>query len=141
MALGIGLIVTEFFVPTVGALGVGGIIAFVFGSILLFNTGVPGYQINLGVIAGIAASAAALLALILWLVMRARGAPRVTGDEYMQGASGELLAAVSAGGESWAQVHGERWRVSSDVALPEGAHVRVVRRQGLLLCVVPEQTA
>src|SRR5262252_5693691 len=45
MALGIGMLVTEFFVPTVGALGVGGIIAFVFGSVLLFNTGVPGYAI------------------------------------------------------------------------------------------------
>jgi membrane-bound serine protease (ClpP class) len=141
MALGIGLLVTEFFVPTVGALGVGGIIAFVFGSILLFNTGVPGYEINLGVIAGIAASAAGLLALILWLVMRSRRARRVSGDEYMLDASGELLAAVSAGGETWARVRGERWRVNSTVALPEGARVRVVRREGLLLWVVPEQAA
>ncbi|HET7065167.1 MAG TPA: nodulation protein NfeD [Rudaea sp.] len=138
MALGIGLLVTEFFVPTVGALGVGGIIAFVFGSILLFNTGVPGYAINLGVIAGIATCAALLLALMLWLVMRSRSAPRVSGEEYMLGASGELLAAVSAGGETWARVHGERWRVNSAVSLPEGARVRVVRRQGLLLWVVPE---
>jgi membrane-bound serine protease (ClpP class) len=101
MALGIGMLVTEFFVPTVGALGVGGIIAFVFGSILLFNTGVPGYAINLGVIAGIATCAALLLALTLWLVMRSRNAPRVSGEEYMLEASGELLAAVTAGGETW----------------------------------------
>lgn len=141
MALGIGLIVAEFFVPTVGALGVGGIIAFVFGSILLFNTGVPGYEINLGVIAGIAASAAGLLALILWLLMRSRHARRVSGDEYMLHASGELLAAVNAGGETWARVHGERWRVSCAVSLPEGARVRVVRREGLLLWVVPEPAA
>jgi membrane-bound serine protease (ClpP class) len=138
MALGIGMLVTEFFVPTVGALGVGGIVAFVFGSVLLVNTGVPGYEINLGVIAGIAASAAVLLALILWLVMRSRGAPRVSGDEYMIQARGELLTAVSADGETWARVHGERWRVSSAVALPEGARVRVLRRDGLLLRVVPE---
>jgi len=138
MALGIGLLVTEFFVPTVGALGVGGVIAFVFGSILLFNTGVPGYAINLGVIAGIATCAALLLALMLWLVMRSRNAPRVSGEEYMLGASGELLAAVAAGGETWARVHGESWRVNSAVSLPEGARVRVVRRQGLLLWVVPE---
>jgi membrane-bound serine protease (ClpP class) len=138
MALGIGLLVTEFFVPTVGALGVGGIIAFVFGSILLFNTGVPGYEINLGVIAGIAACAAALLALMLWLVMRSRRAPRISGDDYMLAAGGELLAAVPAGGETWARVHGERWRVNCAVALPAGARVRVARRDGLLLWVVPE---
>jgi len=138
MALGIGMLVAEFFVPTVGALGVGGIIAFVFGSILLFNTGVPGYQINLGVIAGIATCAAALLALMLWLVMRSRRAPQVSGDDYMLEARGELLEAVTAGGETWARVRGERWRVNSAAPLPAGARVRVVRREGLLLCVVPE---
>jgi membrane-bound serine protease (ClpP class) len=139
MALGIGLIITEFFVPTVGALGVGGIIAFVFGSILLFNSEVPGYQVNRGVIAGIATGAAVLLALLLWLAKRSRDAPRVSGDEFMLDANGELLAAVSAGGESWARVHGERWRVSSEVALSEGARVRVVKRDGLVLRVVPEK--
>jgi membrane-bound serine protease (ClpP class) len=138
MALGIGMLVAEFFVPTVGALGVGGVIAFVFGSILLFNTGVPGYEINLGVIAGIATCAAALLALMLWLVMRSRRAPQVSGDDYMLEASGELLAAVTGGGETWARVRGERWRVNSGVSLPAGARVRVVRREGLLLWVVPE---
>jgi len=140
MALGIGLLVAEAFVPTVGALGVGGVIAFVFGSVLLFNTGVPGYEINLGVIAGIATCAAALLASMLWLVMRSRRAPRVSGDEYMLAAHGELLAAATAGGETWALVHGERWRVNCAVALPAGTRVRVVRREGLLLWVVPEQT-
>ncbi|TLY51905.1 MAG: nodulation protein NfeD, partial [Gammaproteobacteria bacterium] len=138
MALGIGLLVTEAFVPTVGVLGVGGVIAFVFGSILLFNTGVPGYEINLGLIAGIASCAAALLLMILWLAMRARRAPRFSGDEQMLETDAELLEAVNAGGETWARVHGERWRVRCDAALPAGARVRVVRRRGLLLWVVPE---
>lgn len=138
MAVGIGMLVAEAFVPIVGALGIGGIIAFVFGSILLLNTGVPGYEINLGVIAGIAACAAASLALMLWLVLRSRRAPRVSGDEHMLDANGELLEAVNAGGETWARVHGERWRVHCAVALPAGARVRVVRSHGLLLWVAPE---
>lgn len=139
MALGIGLLVAEAITPTVGAFGVGGVIAFVVGSILLFDTGVPGYEVNLGVITGIAVCAAALLALILWLVMRSRRAPRFSGDAQMLDADGELLDAVSAGGEAWARVHGERWRVRSEVSLPAGASVRVVRRQGLLLWVAPER--
>jgi membrane-bound serine protease (ClpP class) len=138
MALGIGLLIAEMLTPTVGALGVGGGIAFVFGSVLLFNTGVPGYKINLGVIAGIAACAMALLAVLLRLAMRSRRAPGVSGDEHLLGARGELLAAVSAGGETWALVHGERWRVNSATALPAGARIRAVRRQGLLLWVEPE---
>ena len=139
MALGIGLLVAEAITPTVGAFGVGGVIAFVVGSILLFDTGVPGYEVNLGVITGIAVCAIALLALILWLVMRSRRAPRFSGDAQMLDADGELLGAVSAGGETWARVQGERWRVRSEVSLPAGASVRVVRRQGLLLWVAPER--
>ena len=37
MALGIGLIIIEFFMPTYGSLGVGGLAAFVIGSIILFG--------------------------------------------------------------------------------------------------------
>jgi membrane-bound serine protease (ClpP class) len=49
----------------------------------------------------------------------------------------ELLEPVNAGGEAWVMVRGERWRVHCDAALPAGAQVRIVRRQGLLLWVVP----
>ena len=49
----------------------------------------------------------------------------------------ELLEPVSAGGEAWVLVRGERWRVRCDSALPAGAKVRVIRREGLLLRVVP----
>lgn len=137
MALGVGLLVAEAVNPSVGALGAGGLVSFVVGSVMLMNTGVPGYGVNLGVIAGIAVCAAALLALIVWLVFRSRRARQVTGDTAMQMDIGELLAPVSAGGEAWVMVRGERWRVRCAVALPAGAQVRVMRRQGLLLWVEP----
>src|SRR5690606_6982996 len=49
IVLGVGMLVGEAFSPSFGLLGLGGIAAFVFGSILLMDTGVPGYQVNLGV--------------------------------------------------------------------------------------------
>jgi membrane-bound serine protease (ClpP class) len=137
MALGIGLLVAEAINPTIGVFGVGGVVAFVVGSVMLMNTGVPGYAVNLGVIAAIALSAAALLGLIVWLVFRSRRSQVVTGDEGMLTDVGELLEPVSAGGEAWVLVRGERWRVHCPSALPAGAKVRVVRREGLLLQVVP----
>jgi membrane-bound serine protease (ClpP class) len=140
MALGIGLLLTEAFVPMAGVLGIGGVIAFVLGSIMLFHTGVPGYAVNLGVIAGIACSAIVLLALLLRLVMRARRARMFNGDEQMLRATGELLQAVVAGGDSWARIGGESWHVHCEAALPAGARVRVVSRQGLLLQVMPVPT-
>ncbi|MBX3698210.1 MAG: nodulation protein NfeD [Dokdonella sp.] len=138
MGLGIGLLIAEVVAPGVGALGIGGVVSFVFGSILLFDTDVPGFAVNLGVIAGIAFCAIALLALLTWLVLRARRAPRIGGDALMLGVGGELLGAVAAGGEGWARVLGERWRVHCDQPMPAGARIRVVRREGLQLWVIPE---
>lgn len=138
MALGIGLLVAEAVNPTLGVLGIGGVISFVLGSVMLMNTGVPGYAVNLGVIAGIAVCFAGMLMLILWLVLRARRARQATGDEALQSETARLLEPLAAGGEAWAIVHGERWRVRSETALPAGAQARIVRRQGLLLWVAPD---
>ncbi len=137
LALGIGLLVAEAVTPTVGALGIGGVIAFVLGSVLLMHTGVPGYRVNVGVIAGIAVGAVALLSSILWLVFRAHRARQFSGETAMLQEFGELLGPLDVGTEGWARVHGECWRVRSEAALPQGARVRIVRRKGLLLWVAP----
>ncbi|HET6551957.1 MAG TPA: nodulation protein NfeD [Dyella sp.] len=136
MALGVGLIAAEAMSPSVGAIGIGGVIAFVIGSIMLFNRDVPGYAVNLGVIGGIAFTAVVLLVWLLRLVKRSRQTRRFHGDDQMLLAHGELIDAVAADGEGWARIGGEQWRVHSDVALPAGAHIRVVGRDGLLLRVM-----
>ncbi|RDI99872.1 nodulation protein NfeD [Dyella solisilvae] len=135
MALGIGLVLAEALAPSVGAIGIGGVIAFVIGSVMLFNTGVPGYAVNVGVIGGIGLSGAAVLAMLLRLVTRSRRARPFNGDAQLLLATGELMQAVSAGGEGWARIAGEQWRVHSEAALPAGARVRVTGRDGLLLRV------
>ena len=137
MALGVALLVAEAVNPSVGALGAGGLVSFVIGSVMLMKTGVPGYGVNLGVIGGLATGAAALLAVIVWLVFRSRRAHQVNGDDAMLAEFGELLEPVGPGGEAWAILRGERWRVRCDRGLPAGARVRVVQRQGLLLWVEP----
>jgi membrane-bound serine protease (ClpP class) len=139
MALGIALLVAEAFVPTAGVLGVGGVIAFVLGSIMLFRTDVPGYHVNLGVITGIACCAIIMLALLLRLVLRARRARAFNGEEQMLQNTGETLEAIAAGGQGWARIGGERWRVQSEAALPVGTSVRVLSRHGLLLRVTATQ--
>ncbi len=140
MALGIGLLAAEMFAPTAGALGIGGVIAFVVGSVMLMNTGVPGYGVNLGIIAGIAVSAAGCMVLLVWLLFRARRSRQSIGDTALLNEEAELLEPLAAGGEAWARVHGERWRVRSESALPVGAYARIVRRQGLLIWVAPLDT-
>ena len=138
MALGVGLLIAEAFTPAYGTLGIGGTVAFVFGSIMLLNTDVPGYSINLGVIGGIAAGAFGLLALVIWLVMRSRRAHVISGSQQILDARGEMLDAITAGGLAQARFLGERWQVRSELQLPAGTRIRVLRRDGLTLWVAPE---
>lgn len=133
--LGVALLVAEVHATSFGVLGFGGILAFVLGSVLLLDTDAPGFGINLGLIAGIALSAALLLLLTLLLVLRARRAPVVTGGGALLGQTAEVLEDFS--GEGWARVMGERWRVRCAVPLPAGAQARVTRMEGLLLTVEP----
>jgi membrane-bound serine protease (ClpP class) len=139
MALGIGLLAAEAVLPTVGALGIGGVIAFVVGSVMLMKTGVPGYGVNLGIIAAISVCALGSLALIVRALLRARRSRQFVGDEALLNERVELLEPIAAGSEGWASVRGERWRVHSESALPAGARVRITQRQGLVLWVAPTE--
>jgi membrane-bound serine protease (ClpP class) len=133
--LGVVLMIAEAFAPSFGVLGVGGLVAFVFGSIMLMDIDVPGYGVNQGIIAGIATAAAGMMAATIWLVWRSRRAPVVTGDLAMIGRSVEVLE--FADGEGWAMMGGERWRVRSAHPLAAGQRARVARMNGLVLEVEP----
>jgi membrane-bound serine protease (ClpP class) len=139
MALGIGLLAAEAVLPTVGALGIGGVIAFVVGSVMLMKSGVPGYGINVGIIAAITVCAVGSLALIVRAVFRARRSRQFIGDEALLNERVEVLEPIAAGSEGWASVRGERWRVRSECALPAGARVHITQRQGLVLWVAPTE--
>jgi membrane-bound serine protease (ClpP class) len=139
IVLGVAMLVGEAFAPSFGLLGIGGIVAFVFGSVLLMDTGVPGYQVNLGVIAGIAISAVGMLAALLWLLQRARRARITTGAEALLGATVHALEPIES--EGWVEFQGERWRVRSTAPLRTGESARVLSRDGLILQVEPDDSA
>lgn len=138
MALGLGMIIAEVLMPTIGVIGLGGVVAFVIGSVMLFGSHAAGYGVDLGVIAGLAIFAAGVLFLVLGLLVRSRRRrPTIGAGDELLGADGVLMEPVVAGGRAWASVHGERWRVECPAALPADARVRVVGRTGLLLSVEP----
>jgi membrane-bound serine protease (ClpP class) len=135
--LGIAFMVAEAFLPAFGALGVGGIIAFALGSVLLIeDTALPEFEIPWTLIAGVTAASAAFLIFVVGAVMRGRSRPVVSGREQMLGARGEALADFEH--EGWAWVLGERWRVRSRVPIRHGERVRVTAMEGLTLTVEPE---
>ena len=120
--------------PAYGSLGIGGVIAFVIGSVILID--VPGYGVPYALIGGFAVASALFLAAVLTVLMRSRRRPVVSGAEELIGASGEVIEA--SGDESWARVHSETWKVRSRAPLKPGERVRVTAIDGLVLDVTPE---
>jgi membrane-bound serine protease (ClpP class) len=136
MLLGIAFMVAEAFFPAYGSLGVGGVVAFVVGSVILIDTDLPGFEIPYALIAGLAAASAGFLIFVVGMLLRARRRPVVSGREELVGAAGEALEDLQ--GEGWARVHGERWRVRCVTPLRAGDRLRVTAIHGLVLDAVPD---
>jgi len=135
--LGIAFMVAEAFLPAFGSLGVGGLIAFVIGSIILMEEAtIPGFDIPYALIAGVTAASAAFLFFVVGMAVRNRKRPVVTGREYLIGAPAEALEDFSA--EGWARVQGETWRVRSAAPVRRGQRLRVRSIDGLILTVEVE---
>jgi membrane-bound serine protease (ClpP class) len=139
--LGIAFFAAEAFVPSYGALGLGGIAAFAFGALLLIDSDAPGFGIPRSLIGGLTLVSAAFVVAVVGMAAKARRRPVVSGAPQMIGAAGEVLEC--GGSQGWASVDGERWQVRSGVALYPGQRVRVIRVDGLTLEVSPvtESTA
>lgn len=133
LLLGLAFMIAEAFVPSFGALGLGGVAAFVTGSLLLWDETGPGYQIPLALILGFALASAAVLISLATLLVRQRARPVVSGAEELIGATG----AVMAGDASRAWIHGASWLIRADRPLCPGQGVRVTGRAGLTLFVQP----
>jgi membrane-bound serine protease (ClpP class) len=137
IVLGLGLMIAEAFAPSFGILGIGGISAFVFGSIVLIDSEAPGFGINKGLIGGFAFSSAAFFIFVLGMVIKARRQPVVSGREEMLGEIGEALEGFDETG--WVRVHGETWRARTVHPLHKYDKVRITAIDGLMLSVIPCQ--
>ena len=136
IGLGIGFMVAEAFLPSFGALGIGGVIALVIGTVILLDTDTPGYGIPLSLVIAIAVLSLAFVAGVSALALRARRRAVVSGTETLIGASGVVVDA--SGTETWARIHGELWQVRGASRLASAQRVKVTGMDGLTLDVVPD---
>ncbi len=134
--LGIAFMIGEAFLPSFGVLGLGGVVAFVAGALMLIDTDLPDYGVPLGLIATVAIVSAVLIGATASIALKTRRRAVAGGPDDILGSLGEVLE-DSGGGEGWANVRGETWRVASGAALRRGQAVRVVGQRGALLDVVP----
>lgn len=133
--LGLSLMVAEAFVPSFGALGIGGVIAFVIGSLILIDTDHPDYGLSLPLISVVALSSAFLLLFTIGLAIKSHRKPVVSGREEMLSSDGLVVEDFTHDGE--VLVHGEVWLAHSQHPLRKNQRVRVTGRRGLILDVAP----
>ncbi|HUK00901.1 MAG TPA: nodulation protein NfeD [Steroidobacteraceae bacterium] len=136
IALGVGMIIAEFFFPTFGSLGVGGLIAFVVGSIILLDSDVPGFNIARPVIAGLATAGGIALIALVYIATRSLRRPVVTGVSAMIGAPAEAFESFSSRGR--VRYGGELWNAQTSVPVQAGQRLKIVEVDGLTLWVEPD---
>ncbi|HEX8739177.1 MAG TPA: nodulation protein NfeD [Casimicrobiaceae bacterium] len=137
MALGIAFMIGEVFVPAYGSLGAGGVVAFVVGAMMLFDTGVPGFGLPISLVVVLALASAAFVITVVRMAVRARRAPLVSGIGSLVGARGEVVEVAGGGEGTWATLRGETWEVASEARLAPGQKVKVVSMDGMRPRVEP----
>jgi membrane-bound serine protease (ClpP class) len=135
IVLGTGMIIAEFFFPTYGSLGLGGLLAFIIGSLILFDSDVPGMNVARPLIAALATVGGLLILAIVYLATRSLRRPVATGQEGMIGAAAEVVADFNGRGQ--VRYGGELWNARSSAALRAGDAARIVKVEGLTLWVEP----
>lgn len=133
LILGMAFMTAEAFLPSFGILGIGGIISFIFGSILLFDSDSPEFQLSWIVIISSALFCCALLSFILSYVWRSFKRPVMSGTENLIGAMAEVLEWSDDKGSVRAE--GERWKASGMRGLRKGQKVKIVQLVGLSVIV------
>jgi membrane-bound serine protease (ClpP class) len=135
LSLGIIFMLAEAFVPSFGALGFGGVIAFVVGSIILFDKEGSAYAVSLPLIFMLSLMSAGFFLFIVGAAVKARNRPVVSGQEQMLSSIGEVLEDFEENG--LVRIHGEIWGARSGAPLRKGTRVEVTAVDGLVLHVKP----
>ncbi|MGB0386774.1 MAG: NfeD family protein [Ardenticatenaceae bacterium] len=135
IAFGFILFAIETQTPTHGLFAAGGLAAFIFGSILLFQTS---YQpVSLELIIAISLSVAGFMVFALAAIARTRYSPALTGQQGLIGSLGQTRTSLNRESGGMVFLNGELWKAHSPVPVPKGQRIRVVAVDGLHLEVEP----
>jgi len=133
--LGAVLLGAEAHIGAFGAIGIAGIVAFVIGSIMMFPSRVPGFELSPWVIAEGVIVTAGLFLFVLGVLFRSRRRVVIAGMRALLGAEGEALSWQGQHGRIL--IKGETWRARAAASLQPGTRVKVIDRDGLVLVVEP----
>ncbi|WP_353571140.1 nodulation protein NfeD [Candidatus Albibeggiatoa sp. nov. BB20] len=131
--LGYSFMIAEAFIPSFGILGIGGVVAFIVGSIILLDTDLPQYQISKALIASIGIISIGFFVFVVSWAMKIHKSPKITGIEGIIGEVGECIEQQPLR----VHVHGEEWKAQSMQPIQVGQKVQITAIHGLELAVMP----
>lgn len=138
LALGLVFMVAEAFAPSFGALGIGGVVAFVIGSMILYKEEAGTISVALPVVFTFALLSAALFIGVIGYALKTRHRPVVSGREEMIGAQGTAVEPFDAEGRGRIRVHGEVWQAHCAKPVNQDQQLIVKQMNGLVLEVEPD---
>jgi Membrane-bound serine protease (ClpP class) len=137
IVLAVILFVLEIYVPSHGVLGVGGVVAFFLGALMLFNRAAPGFHLSLWYVVPATVVTAVFFLFVVAAGLKAQRRPPQTGAEAMIGQVAPALTDIDAN-SGRVFVEGEYWNAVSDVNIAKGEQVRIKGLEGLTLKVEPQ---
>ena len=135
IVFGLALLLLELKIPSFGALGVGGTVSLVIGSIMLTRDTIPGVQVGLGFIVPVALAVSAITLFLGRLALSAHRQRPVTGLDGMIGDIGRARSDIGPDAAGQVDIHGEIWRARSATHIAAGQPARVTAVNGLTLIV------
>src|SRR5437016_5087876 len=139
IALALMLFIFDVYATTHGVLTIGGIIAFLIGSLMLFNRGDPLFRLSLNYIIPATLVTAAFFIFVIGKGLRAQRLPLKVGKETLIGKTVTALTPVdSRNGRIF--VEGEYWNAISDTPIEKDEQAEIAAVQGLTVKLQPKGT-
>ncbi len=127
------LFIAEIKVTSYGLLTLGGISAFLSGSLILFDSPHKFMQISISLIVAFGIATFLIAFLLLSLAIKAKRSKRLVGTEILVGKKAEVILADGNRGKIF--IDGEIWNVNSEKDLEKGQVVEVLEVKGMSLLV------
>ena len=133
--IGMAFMLFEAYVASFGALGIGGIIAFIIGSIMLFDMHDPNFRLAWTLILSTSLLTLAFFLMIISLAIKSHKKAIITGQEGLIGSEGIVLSSMNE--QIVVRILGEIWEARSTSLLNPGEKIKVIKVRGLTLFVEP----
>ncbi len=122
--LAIVLFVAEIKVVSHGVLTIGGVVALLLGSLMLFEAPDPTMRVSFDVLIPAVVLTSLFFVVIIGMALKAQTRDKQTGPETLIGAEGEAMTDVFHSGTVF--VRGEYWQAKSESPIPKGSRVKIV---------------